>query len=119
MGKNGLIQKQQKTNRAFFNAGVEMGRQQVIDMLCIVLHDPDIMQKDTFAGNRLLKVVKGIGDKIDYYFRAWQKNDEADYWQAKLDADLESAFGVPLQDSFYKRYEYSPEFDYSTGRWSK
>ena len=119
MGRSGLLQKQQATNRAFFNAGVEMGRQQVIDMLCVVLHDPDIMKKDTFAGNRLLKVIKGIGDKIDYYYLAWQKNDEADYWQAKLDADLASALGSELRDSFHKRYEYSPEFNYAKGRWSR
>ena len=119
MPKNTFLKKQQEMNRAFFNAGVEMGRQQAIDMMCLVLHDPGIMKKDTFAGNRLLKVIKGIGDKIDYYYLAWQKKDEADYWQAKLDADLESAFGVPLKDSFCKRYEYSPEFDYAKGRWTK
>lgn len=119
MGKNGLIQRQRATNMAFFNAGLESGRQQFIDMLCLVLHDPEIMDKDTFAGDRLLKVIKGISNKIDEYYLAWQRNDEADYWQAKLDANLESAFGVKLQNTFYQRYEHSPEFNYATGRWSK
>lgn len=119
MAKNGLMQKQRAANMAFHKAGLESGRQQIIDMLCLVLHDPAIMGKDTFGRDRLLKVIKGIGDKIDYYYLAWQKNDEADYWQAKLDADLASALGSELRDSFHKRYEYSPEFNYAKGRWSR
>lgn len=59
MSKNGLLQKQRATNMAFFNAGLESGRQQIIDMLCLVLHDPEIMGKDTFGRDRLLKVIKG------------------------------------------------------------
>ena len=119
MAKNGLLQKQRAVNMAFHKAGLESGRQQIIDMLCLVLHDPAIMGKDTFGRDRLLKVINGIGEKIDEYYRAWQKDDEADYWQAKLDADLARAFGVPLQNSFHERYEYSPEFNYAKGRWSK
>lgn len=119
MGKNGLLERQRATNRSFFDAGVQMGRQQVIDMLCLVLHDPEIMSRDTFGKDRLLKVIKGIGDKIDEYYLAWQRNDEADYWQARLDDDLAEAFGVKLRDSFHKRYEFSPEFNYAKGRWNR
>ena len=119
MGKNGLLARQRVTNMAFFDAGLKSGRQQVIDMMCLVLHDPEIMDKDTFGRDRLLKVIKGIGEKIDEYYLAWQRSDEADYWQDKLDANLADAFGVELQNSFYDRYEYSPEFNYATGKWSR
>lgn len=119
MSKSGLLERQQAQNRAFFDAGLQSGRQQIIDMMCLVLHDPEIMRKDTFGGERLQKVIKGINNKINEYYLAWQKNDEADYWQARLDADLEDALGAKLQDSFPKRYEFSPEFNYSKGRWNK
>ena len=60
---------------------------------------------------------QGIGDCIDKYEPAWQKNDESDYYQKKLDDALAEAYGDELHDSFHKRYEYAPEFDYGKGRW--
>ena len=119
MRKNGLLERQRAANMAFFEAGLQSGRQQIIDMMCLVLHDPEIMGKDTFGRDRLLKVIKGIGEKIDEYYLAWQRSDEADYWQKKLDSNLEDAFGVKLQNSFLDRYEYSPEFNYATGKWNR
>ena len=119
MGKNGLLDRQRAANMAFFNAGLQMGRQQILDMMCLALHDPEIMGRDTFGGKRLLKLIKNIGSKIDEYYLAWQKNAESDYWQEKLDDALTDAFGAPLEHSFAQRYEFSPTYDYKTGRWSK
>lgn len=73
MGKNGLLERQRAANMAFFNAGLQMGRQQILDMMCLSLHDPEIMIRDTFGGKRLLKLIKDIGSKIDEYYLAWQK----------------------------------------------
>lgn len=119
MGKKSHFMVQQRAlERAHFDAGLQMGRQQIIDMLCLVLHDPDVMGKDTFGRDRLLKVIKGIGEKIDEYILAWQKSDEADYWQDRLDKTLAEAFGEDeLADSFMKRYEYAREYDYKTNKW--
>lgn len=119
MGKK-FAQQQTIITREFFNAGLQMGRQQIIDMLCLVLHDPNVMGKDTFGHKRLDKVVRGIGEKMDYFYRAWQKVDDADYWQAKLDAYLADCFGVAgLEGTFHQRYEFSPEYDYKNARWKK
>ena len=81
MAKNDFIAKQKATQRAFFEAGLQSGRQQIIDMVSLVLRDPDIMGKDIFGKDRLLKVVKGIGKYIDKYQPAWEKNDETDYYR--------------------------------------
>ena len=117
MGKNDFIAKQRATQQAFFHAGVQSGRQQIIDMLSLALHDPEIMGKDTFGKDRLLKVVKGIGEYIDTYEKAWLKDDETDYYRAKMDAALAEIYGDGMHNSFLQRYEYAPEYSYTTGRW--
>ena len=117
MGKNDFLSRQREMQRAFFEVGLRCGRQQIIDMVSLVLRDSDIMGKDTFGKDRLLKVVKGISDYIDKYQSAWQKDDETDYYRVKLDAALAEAYGDGLHDSFLKRYEFAPEFDYIKGKW--
>lgn len=119
MGKNDFMARQAALQRACFDAGLQSGRQQIIDMVSLVLRDPNIMGKDTFGKERLLKVVKGIGDYIDTYQKAWVKDDETDYYRAKLDAALAEAYGEGLHDSFLQRYEFAPEYDYKEGRWKK
>ena len=116
-GKNKYIAERDAMRRGFFEAGLQSGRQQIIDMVSLVLRDPDIMGKDTFGGARLLKVVKGIGEYIDTYEKAWQKDDETDYYRTKLDEALAQAYGDTLHDSFLKRYEFAPEYDYKKGKW--
>ena len=117
MAKNAFLEKQRAVQRGFFEAGLQSGRQQILDMLTLVLRDPDIMGKDTFGKDRLLKVVKGIGEYIDTYQKAWERDAETDYYRDKLDAALAEAFGEGMHDTFLKRYEFAPEFDYMKGRW--
>lgn len=117
MAKNDFLARQAATQRAYFDAGLRSGRQQILDMVSLVLRDPNIMGKDTFGKERLLKVVKGVGDYIDKYELAWQKHDETDYWRDKLDDALAEAYGDGLHDTFLQRYEFAPEYDYFKGRW--
>ena len=119
MAKNDFLARQAATQRAFFEAGLQSGRQQILDMVSLVLRDPDIMGKDTFGKDRLLKVVKGVSHYIDIYEKAWQKDDETDYYRVKLDAALAEAYGEKLHDSFLQRYEYLPDYDYKKGKWTK
>ena len=119
MAKNDFLAKQKAVQKAFFDAGLQSGRQQIMDMLSLVLRDPDIMGKDTFGKERLLKVVKGISEYIDYYQKAWEKDDETDYYQKKLDDALAEAYGDGLADSFYQRYQFAPEYDYMKGKWKR
>ena len=116
-GKNQFIGMLIEAKRAGFDAGLQSGRQQILDMVSLVLRDPEIMGKDIFGKERLCKVVQGVGSYIDMYNKAWQKDDEADYYQKKLDAALAEAYGDGLHDSFFSRYEFAPEYDYQKGKW--
>ena len=114
MAKNDFLAKQRALQQAFFDAGIQSGRQQIMDMLSLVLHD-----KYGFGKDRLVSVITGIGEYIDKYQTAWEKSDEADYYQKKMDSALAEIYGDSLHDSFYERYKYAPEYDYQKGKWKK
>ena len=115
--KNAYLAKQLEINNGFFYAGLQIGQQQIIDMVSLVLHDPAIMGKDTFGKDRLLKIINGVQEYIDLYHKAWEKDDETDYYRQKLDDALMDAYGEKLHDKFTIRYEFAPEFDYTKGKW--
>lgn len=115
--QNAYLEKQMIIKQGFFQAGLQTGRQQILDMVTLALRDPEIMGKDIFGRDRLLKVIQGIGKYVDVYDLAWQKHDETDYYRAKLDAALVEAYGEELHDSFLKRYEFAPEYCYREGKW--
>lgn len=117
MAKKDFLARQAAVNHGYFEAGLQMGRQQILDLVSLVLRDPAIMGKDIFGKDRLLKVVNGVGEYIDLYQKAWERDDETDYYRAKLDAALAEAYGEGLHDSFLQRYEFAPEFDYVKGKW--
>jgi hypothetical protein len=114
---NKYLAEREARDRACFQAGLESGRQQILDMMSLVLRDKNIMGKDIFGKDRLMGVVKGIGEYIDKYELAWQKHDETDYIQKMLDENLAEAYGEELHDSFHVRYPYAPEYDYEKGKW--
>lgn len=116
MAKKDFLARQRALQQGFFSAGLQSGRQQIIDLVSLVLRDQDIMGKDTFGRDRLLKVVNGVGEYIDLYQKAWEKDDETDYYRAKLDAALVEAYGQELHDSFLERYEFLPEIEYKGGK---
>ena len=119
MAKNDYQAKIKAMQRACFDAGLDCGRQQIIDMVSLVLRDPEYVGKDVFGGKRLIQVVQGINEYIDKYQLAWQKDVETDHVQKQLDSNLAEAYGEKLHDSFHVRYPYAPEYDYTKGKWKK
>jgi predicted secreted acid phosphatase len=117
--KNQFLAQREAENKFCLDVGVRLGRQQLLDMMCLVLNDPEVMGKDTFGKKRLYKIILATGDRIDEYNDAWQKTDEADYKRAKLDEALAKIFGPELHESFEKRYEFCPTYDYNKGKWKR
>ena len=119
MAKKDFLAKQRAIQQGFFEAGLQMGRQQILDMMSIVLNDPKYVKKDVFGKDRLVVVVKGIEECIDLFQKAWERDDETDYYRDKLDALLAGIYGEGMHDTFSKRYEYCSDYDYVRGRWKK
>lgn len=78
MAKNDYIARRDADRKSFFRAGEQTGRQVVLDMMVLTLRDPEIMGKDIFGKDRLLKVVEGIKKYMDIFDQAFQATDETD-----------------------------------------
>lgn len=66
------------------------------------------------------RVLAKINDLIGVFSKAFEKCDEADYYQDKLDSLLREAYADEITDGFYAfhdRYECVKQFDYKTGKW--
>jgi hypothetical protein len=119
MGKNEYISRRDADRKGFFRAGEQTGRQVMLDMMVLALRDPEVMGKDTFGKDRLLKVIKGIEKYMDVFEQAFQATDETDYYRSKLDSALADAFGEEMHDTFLKRYDFAMEYDYMKGKWKR
>ena len=87
--------------------GLEMGRQQMLDMVFAVLSDKGIMKKDVFGGIRLVRVVDGVKHYIDeVYPDILGDNPNTKKQREDLDALLLSRVGQDLFAPFPERYPY-------------
>ena len=68
MGKNSFVARMQLEKQVIFNEGIQMGRQQILDMMSIALNDPDVMGKNVFGKDRLIKIIKSTFIIIFYFF---------------------------------------------------
>ena len=96
---------------AGFQAGLQAGRQQILDMVSLVLRDPEIMGKDVFGAKRLQKVQEAMKKLDKEYSEAWCGSQESDWYQEKLDEVLKRIFGEIVP--FRERYPYLKEWDYN------
>ena len=120
MAKNDFLARQRKREQEVFEAGLRIGRQQMCDYISLALRDPETMGKDTFSGKRIIKVINKINDLMCKFSIAFDKSDEADYYQEKLDCALREAYGDGIRGGFFafqERYEIVKKFDYTKGRW--
>ena len=120
MPKNDYLSRQRARDQAVFDAGIRIGRQQMCDYITLALRNPAVMKKDTFAGKRVVAVLNEVKRLMEEFSPAFEKCDEADYYQEKLDMLLREAYGDEIQEGFFsfdERYEAVKKFDYRTGKW--
>ncbi len=109
---NEYLKKLDRVRQECFVAGCEITAQQMVDMMCLVLHDPEIMGKDVFGAKRLRKIHQAMYELESKYHDAWIHNQESDYYQEKLDANLREIFGDSFEP-FKKRYPLMKEWNYN------
>ena len=120
MAKNDFLARQRQREQEVFDAGIRIGRQQMCDFITLALREPGVMRKDTFSGKRIVAVLQEVKRKMEEFSPAFEKCDEADYYQEKLDMLLREAYGDEIQEGFFsfdERYEAVKKFDYTKGRW--
>ena len=120
MAKNDYLSRQRAREQEVFDAGLRIGRQQMCDYLTLALRDSETMGKDTLSGKRIIRVINKINYLMCKFSSAFEKCDEADYYQEKLDRALRDAYGDEIRDGFFsfnERYEAVKKFDYTKGRW--
>ena len=109
--QNAYLAKQEAVQRQCFNDGWGLGTQQMCDS--------ETMGKDTFSGARILKVLKKTNEIMQYFRPAFLPNDEADWYQERLDKALMEAY-KGNGETFYpfrERYDCLKEYDYKVGKW--
>ena len=120
MGKNDFLERRRQREQEVFDAGLRIGRQQMCDYITLALRNPAVMNKDTFSGKRIIAVLNEVKRLMEEFSPAFEKCDEADYYQEKLDMLLREAYGDEIRDGFFsfdERYEAVKKFDYTKGRW--
>lgn len=109
--KNDYLARLKAERKQYVLIGMEFAEQKLFDMLCLVLHDPEVMGKDTFGAERLRKLHKALSEAEERWKEAWLHTQESDWYQEKLDAQLKEIFGEIVP--FDKRYPYQKQWDYS------
>lgn len=115
MGKN-FAQQQKDAFGFLLQTGMDTGFQKCWDLIQIVLHDPEIMGKDTFGKYRMKKIHWAMKRLERELGKAWlpTKEADADVCQRDLDALLSEIWGDELHP-FYSRYPWIKKPDYSKG----
>lgn len=100
---NKFLEQIDKAKQDCFVAGCDITAQQFFDMMCLVLHDPEVMGKGhTIGAERLKRIHKAMIELEAKYHDAWMYQQESDYLQEKIDANLREIFGVikPFQERY-------------------
>ena len=97
--------------------GEMFGIQKMWDYLQLVLHDPNVMGKDTFGRERIKKIHWAMKEKEKELGNAWLPTlyNDADVRQRDLDALLGEIWGEELCP-FHERYPYVKQPDYSKAK---
>lgn len=114
--KNPLLAKMAAERDYCFSEGIKVGIQYNNDLYHMVLHDPDIMGKDTFGPARLEKIhnaAQELGETLADALDA--RKPEADWCRAKMDAALRRIWKDRLLP-FSKRYCQLTEVRYGKKR---
>lgn len=99
MNKAFIRQRNEEINKA-----AAIRHQMDMDALAIILHDPEIMGKNTMGPDRIIRVMKAVHNLSMELSNLCGNDPERDYLVYKLDRKLEESLKDKLQP-FEVRYE--------------
>lgn len=103
MGKNEYA-KRLRERKAKEAKMVELWTAQLcLDVMALVLNDPEVMGRDVFGKDRLQKICAAFNELYSDAFTAMSSDPAASYVREKLDDRLEKIFG-PDFERWEKRY---------------
>lgn len=109
---NNFLKQIDKAKQECFVAGCEITEQQMFDMMCLVLHDSEVMGKYRTIGAEQIRRIADAMVKLEQkYHDAWMFKPESDYLQEMLDANLREVLGTI--EPFQKRYPLCREWNYN------
>lgn len=115
MGRGDFLAQQKQMQQDCIDLGEKFGIQKMWDYISIVLHDPDVMGKDTFGAQRLDKIYEAMKKLADEYSVAFSQDKEADYYQDMMDRQLKEVYG-DRAEPFYVRYPELKKIKYDKAR---
>lgn len=98
--------------QACFDIGEEVGIQKMWDFLQLALRHPKVVKSDFWGHDRIVRLFAVLTEIADKYKIAFTDDKMADVKQEEMDALLREVWGDELQ-TFYERYPYLKQFDYS------
>lgn len=104
-----------KEAQYYLNLGETIATQKMWDLIQIILHDPEVMGKDTFGRARFAKIYKALKVMVNEYHAAFTADKEADYYQELLDKQIREIWGDDAR-SFYERYPDIKKIQYDKAR---
>lgn len=110
MAKNGYAQRVALARETYLKIGQDFGVQKTVDLLVIVLNDPEVMGK-ALGEKKIRRILEKMLELEKTLNAAFYANPEQDYWQEVLDRRLGEIFGDGL-DPFPKRYPWLKEVKY-------
>ena len=93
---NAYLDKKAAREQALIDAGVQCGKQQIVDYLTLVLRDPKYVKKDIHGRERIELILVGLHDYEKRFEKAYTKDKEADVAQDHLDDSLREVWGSDL-----------------------
>ena len=113
MAKNEYLKRRDDMYQALLDVGMDTGFQKCWDLMQIILHDREVMGKDTFGKERIKKIFLAMKELERELGNAWLPTQEkdADVCQRDIDAMLKEIWGEDLC-TFYDRYPFIKKPDY-------
>ena len=114
-GGSSYLKERHAERQFYLNLGESITTQKMWDLIQIILHNPEVMGRDTFGRKRLAKIYKELKVMVNEYHAAFTSDKEADYYQEKIDAQLREIWGDEAV-TFYERYPDIKKIQYDKAR---